>query len=103
MPQSLLFDPATNRIVGVSYDANGNMLNAAERATSGTHVENRVSYAIVSGGWEYYGYALDNKRIWNRRRTVAWKLYFYGISGQETGMITTTTRFATRCRFWLWM
>src|SRR5260221_6448690 len=60
---SMVYDSATNRMVGGSYDANGNMLNV-ERSTLGYDVENRVWYATVSAGWEDYGYAPENKRIW---------------------------------------
>jgi RHS repeat-associated protein len=87
---SMVYDPATNRIVGGSYDANGNMLNV-QNATLGYDVENRVSYAIVSGGWEYYGYAPDNKRIWKQKANGSVELYYYGISGQKMGTYNVTT------------
>ena len=87
---SMVYDPATNRIVGGSYDANGNMLNV-QNATLGYDVENRVSYAIVSGGWEYYGYAPGNKRIWKQKPNGSVELYFYGISGQKMGTYNVTT------------
>jgi RHS repeat-associated protein len=83
-PQSLLFDPATNRIMGGSYDANGNMLNV-QGTSLGYDVENRVTSATVSGGTEYYGYAPDNKRIWKQKPNGSVELYFHGISGQKLG------------------
>src|SRR5206468_197951 len=87
---SMVYDAATNRMVGGSYDANGNMLNA-QGASLGYDVENRVSYATVSGGWEYYGYAPDNKRIWKQKPNGTVELYYYGISGQKLGTYNVTT------------
>jgi hypothetical protein len=57
-------------MVGGSYDADGNMLTA-QGTTLGYDVANGVWYAIVAAGWEYYGYAPDNKRIWSTSRTGA--------------------------------
>jgi hypothetical protein len=59
----MVFDASTNRIVGGSYDANGNMLNV-QGATLAYDVENRVVSATVSGATEYYQYTPGNQRIW---------------------------------------
>jgi hypothetical protein len=87
---SMIFDPATNRIVGGSYDANGNMLSA-QGAALAYDVENRVASANVAAGWEYYGYAPDNRRIWKQRPNGTVELYYYGIGGQKLGTYNVST------------
>jgi len=52
---------------------------AVQNATLGYDVENRMPYAIVTGCWEYYGYAPDNKRIWKQKPNGTVELYYYGI------------------------
>ena len=55
---------ATNRLTYSSYDANGNMLTGVG-ATFTYDERNRLATALpTSGGTAYYGYAPDNKRIY---------------------------------------
>jgi len=55
---------ATNRLTYSSYDANGNMLTGVG-ATFTYDERNRLATASpTSGGTAYYGYAPDNKRIY---------------------------------------
>jgi len=77
-------DAATNRVMGYSYDANGNMLSAPNISGSLTYdVENR----LTSAGGESYAYAPDNRRVWRTGPgNASQDLYFYGISGQRLGV-----------------
>src|ERR1039457_579060 len=73
-------DAATNRLIGQSYDANGNNLSAASY-----DAENRV-YA-AGGGFYLYGYDSGNKRIW--AKTPSGESYFlYGPDGRQLGKYT---------------
>jgi RHS repeat-associated protein len=87
---SMVYDASTNRIVGGSYDANGNMLNP-QGTSLGYDIENRVVSAVASGGTEYYAYAPDGKRIWKQKPNGSMELYFHGISGQKLGTYNVTT------------
>ena len=87
------YDPATNRLTGGYYDANGNLsLVPVYGAYTGYiyDVENRlVSVPAYNAGTPYqtelYSYAPDNKRIWKRMSDGTEELYFDGISGQKLG------------------
>jgi RHS repeat-associated protein len=77
---SLAYDPASNRIVGVPYDANGNL------GGSGYDVENR----LIQYGLEQYGYAPTNQRVW--KQWMTWPegvtidaVHFYGVEGRKLG------------------
>ena len=79
---SIAVDPATNRIVGQFYDANGNQ----QSLTYTYDVENRV----VGAAGVQYAYDSQNKRIWK----TTWdangnpngqEAYFYGVDGQKLG------------------
>src|SRR5207253_8941806 len=79
---SIAVDPATNRIVGQWYDANGNQ----QSLTYTYDVENR----IVGAAGVQYAYDSQNKRIWK----TTWdangnpngqEAYFYGVDGQKLG------------------
>ncbi len=79
---SIAVDPATNHIVGQSYDSHGNQLMVG----SGYDAENRLDHAPGVK----YAYDSANKRIW--RGTVdgngnltAQEVYFYGLDGQKMG------------------
>jgi RHS repeat-associated protein len=75
---NLAFDPATNRIVGGSYDANGNSGGSFD-------FDNR----LVGTGWESYGYAPDNKRIYRGdEMNGAEEWSFYGVEGRKLGTFT---------------
>ena len=51
------FDPATNRMIGVPHDNNGNVLGTTG---TGYDFENRT---VTWDGAESYGYAPDNRRV----------------------------------------
>ena len=96
-------DAATNRLVGVNYDANGNQTGDAI-TVNGWDVENRLATQI-SGGYGGMAYAYDpfGRRAlknWNSDptgqhggtgftdgnsgpATATWEFYFYGITGQK--------------------
>jgi len=89
---SVNIDAATNRIVGQSYDANGN------QTTGGMvyDIENRLRQVPTSGGSyggrEDYGYAGDNRRVWKQvtiygseQDQVSEEVYFYGAEGMRLG------------------
>jgi RHS repeat-associated protein len=89
---SITVDGLTNRVVGQSYDANGNMLSAAGNTLT-YDVDNRITTtAGLSSEW--YGYAADNRRVWKKRQltgsTFEENVYFYGITGQRIGTYTLT-------------
>jgi RHS repeat-associated protein len=68
-------DPATNRVVGQTYDANGNAGGGW-----GTHdVENRM---IVGADGGTYVYDQGGKRV-KKSNGTTWEYYFYGIGGQK--------------------
>ena len=75
---------STNRVNGVSYDANGNDL------TYGTYdVENR----LIQAGVVQYGYAPNNKRVWKSPDGTAanQEFYFYAPNGQRLGTYKSTS------------
>jgi RHS repeat-associated protein len=76
---------ATNRIVGQSYDANGNQISSSA-GTLGYDAENRLQFAAGV----QYAYDSRNKRIWRgtldgNGNLTAQELYFYGVDGQKLG------------------
>jgi RHS repeat-associated protein len=83
-------DPATNRLTGASYDANGNMLSFG----NAYDVENRLSQAN-SGAAQYF-YDGKNKRIWQGTFTNCsgdWcltsdQVSMFGIDGKLIGTYT---------------
>jgi RHS repeat-associated protein len=79
---SIAVDPATNRIIGQFYDANGNQ----QSLTYTYDVENR----IVGAAGVQYAYDSQNKRIWKGTIDIngnlsAQEAYFYGVDGQKLG------------------
>jgi YD repeat-containing protein len=73
-------DPATNRLIGVPYDANGNNLTSiGPRCTTTYDVENRMVSQSTSSTWIYDP---SNKRV-GQMTTYAWTLYFYDIFGKQ--------------------
>jgi RHS repeat-associated protein len=83
-------DPATNRLTGASYDANGNMLSFG----NAYDVENRLSQA--NSGAAQYLYDGRNKRIWQGAFTNCsgdWclssdQVSMFGIDGKLIGTYT---------------
>jgi RHS repeat-associated protein len=71
---SVSVDPATNRVVGQAYDANGN----AGDGTTIYDVENRQ----IQGPGGAYVYDQAGKRV-KKAYGTSWEFYFYGIGGQK--------------------
>jgi RHS repeat-associated protein len=77
---------ATNQIVGVTYDANGNQLSGGY----GYDAENRLATATGI----QYGYDSRNKRVWSgvtSGSSVTQTVYFYGVDGQRLGIYSFVT------------
>ncbi len=80
-------NPANNRIVGYSYDANGNQLGAPGFTGSPTYdVENRM----VAAPGVQYAYDSQNKRVWtatvdSSNNLTGQTANFYGVNGQKIG------------------
>jgi len=73
-------DPATNRQVGQTYDANGN------QTSNGTYdVSNRLVSNTVG---QSYAYDYAGKRVVKWTGTGPAELYFYGIGGQKLTTLT---------------
>ncbi len=73
---SLTVDAATNRISAASnwlYDNNGNATQAGAGMPLTYDVENRLLTAVG----EQYGYAPDNKRVWQKAASGAEKVTFW--------------------------
>jgi RHS repeat-associated protein len=90
-------DPATNHILGRSYDANGNLLTLPTGDTGQYDAENRLM--AVPG--IQYGYDAANKRIWKWTGTkdsnsnpTGIELSFYGIEGRRLGIYVTSVGYA---------
>jgi RHS repeat-associated protein len=86
-------DPATNRLSGYGYDANGNQLSVGYHYDA----ENRLVQANMQGGTMQYGYDGQNKRIWQGTFTNANdpqylssdKVSVFGVDGKLIGSYTT--------------
>ena len=90
-------DPATNRLTGISYDANGNQT----WANSNTLVYDVANRMISSTGQSlqgFYEYDASNKRVYQQKQsfngsswvTNATEFYFYGLSGKKIGTYYAT-------------
>jgi RHS repeat-associated protein len=75
-PSSYTVNPATNRMNGFTFDANGNQANGA---LSAYDIENRLLKWDNSG--EEYRYAPDNRRVF-KRTTGSERYYFFGRNGR---------------------
>jgi RHS repeat-associated protein len=71
-------DPATNRVLGVTYDANGNMVPAGY----GYDLSNRLSNAAG----EAYSYSSRNERILLDKMDGTREIHFYGAEGLLYGV-----------------
>ncbi len=90
---SIQIDQTNNRILGGSYDANGN------QTSSGAvfDIDNRlISINAISSGTEEYNYLADNKRVWKKEPSGTEYVYFYGVGGQKlaTYQVATSPSFA---------
>jgi len=85
-------DAATNRLVGSTYDANGN-LTVGSGLNLTYDISNRIATAAGPSS-EWYSYAPGNKRVWKKRQTgvstYEENVYFYGAGGQRLGTYTLT-------------
>jgi len=82
---------ATNRLAYSSYDANGNMLTGVG-ATLTYDERNRLATATpMSGGTAYYGYAPDNKRIYQKTATGIEEWCVYDPRGERVGTFSVVT------------
>jgi hypothetical protein len=91
-------DSATNCVIGLSYDANGNHLLGPSQGCTGNDcydVANRMTLSANIGFG--IGYAPDNKRVWERRNpgdeTYQERVMFYGVDGMRLGIYKV--KFAT--------
>ena len=90
-------DPATNRLSGSVYDANGNMTNNGAMTYD---VSNRMTgaFGIQLGQGSAFEYDIGNQRIYQSKQTYngsGWvqqseEWYFYGITGQKLGTYRAT-------------
>jgi len=63
---NITVNPATNRVNGWTYDANGN--TTGKPGFAGIYdVENRLQWASGPGGEEYYGYDAGNRRVYQSK------------------------------------
>jgi RHS repeat-associated protein len=77
-------DPATNRLIGVPYDGNGNNVTAIGPCCSTSYdVENRMISQSTSSSWIYDP---SNKRV-GQQTTYTWTLYFYDIFGKQIATV----------------
>ena len=76
---SVTADPATNRISGLSYDANGNVTNLPGVGAHTYDGRNRVT--SVAGG-STRGYDPSNKKIWWKDAQANLYVDFYGPGGK---------------------
>jgi RHS repeat-associated protein len=77
---SVSVNPATNRVVGLGYDNNGNQTNWTTPlgpVTAAYDVDNRLASISTPNGSEVYAYSSANQRL--RKQG---KLYFYGVGGE---------------------
>src|ERR1017187_3682198 len=75
-----------NRILGATYDQNGNLIVAAG-VVNQYDVANRLSEGQTNGN-NYYGYDSDNRRIYYRDNNNNETIYFYGADGQKLATYT---------------
>ncbi len=88
-PMNTPADPNTNRLVGYSYDANGNQLSSSAVYDA----ENRIVQA--NSGLIMYGYDAQNKRIWQGTCTLGFNcaqgvinvdtVTMFGADGRQAG------------------
>jgi RHS repeat-associated protein len=77
-------DATTNRLQGLNYDANGNMLNPPNAGTLTYDFLNRVATAPGGVAYSYDG---SNRRVWKGTASTE-AYYLYGIDGENLGTYT---------------
>jgi len=103
-PLSVAIDATTNRVVGQSYDANGNQQTTpAMSGYLGYDAENRL---LTAPGLQY-AYDTQNKRIWKgmfdgNGYLTGQELYFYGVDGQKLGTYTLRSDYGQNRQTVLW-
>jgi RHS repeat-associated protein len=101
---SIAIDATTNRVVGQSYDANGNQQSSPTMSGSlGYDPENRL---LTAPGLQY-AYDTQNKRIWKgmfdgNGYLTGQELYFYGVDGQKLGTYTLRSDYGQNRQTVLW-
>jgi RHS repeat-associated protein len=84
-------DPATNRLIGVSYDANGNNMTPGAPCCGTTYdVENRIVSQYLDRNLPTWIYDPSGKRVAqvNGTTSYTWTLYFYDIFGKQIETLT---------------
>ncbi len=80
--------PRASDAAALYYDGNGNMTGGAG-ATLAYDVSNRLFQVYTtSGGYRYYSYAPDNKRIYEQVTSGTGEWVFYSPSGRKMGLYT---------------
>jgi RHS repeat-associated protein len=84
---SVAIDATTNRVVGQSYDANGNQQTSP---TMSGYLYYDPENRLLSAPGVQYAYDAQNKRIWKgtfdgNGYLTGQQLYFYGVDGQKLG------------------
>ena len=92
---TVAMDPATNRIVGEAYDANGNMLGPTvtyvrngQQITGPANTwdaENRLVFQVLDGKQYEYVYDPWGRRVVKHQTSpsVGWETTFYGAAGER--------------------
>ena len=94
-PLSVAVTPATNQIVGQSYDANGNQLSTG--AFSGAPLTYDADNRLLHAPGVQYAYGLSGRRIWKgtfdsgNTYLAGQVVYFYGSDGALLGTYTLAT------------
>ncbi len=101
---SVAIDATTNRVVGQSYDLNGNQQTTPTMSGYlGYDAENRL---LTAPGLQY-AYDAQNKRIWKgmfdgNGYLTGQELYFYGFDGQKLGTYTLRSDYGQNRQTVLW-
>ena len=91
-------DQTTNRIVGQTYDANGNQYSTTGSSNLQYDVENRVTSASVGAQFQTYAYDAQNRRMFNWQTSnqdsnynmTNYQIVIYSPGGQKLATYTIT-------------
>ncbi|MGH8247138.1 MAG: RHS repeat-associated core domain-containing protein, partial [Gammaproteobacteria bacterium] len=82
-PQSSFTFDHNNRMIGYSYDNNGNQLTTPDTATLAYDADNRMLSWTKAGAVERYQYHPSGPRVWKQTNSAVYGLfYLYGPGGQ---------------------
>jgi len=84
---TLSINPATNRVTGQNYDANGNWLGSWGQSQT-YDIDNRVHTASSTQHQETYLYSTRNERLVSKRDQDRHRVHFYGADGLLLGIYT---------------